>query len=114
MSGESRKLTLEDVAKHNKESDVWIAIHGKVYDVTHYLDDHPGGGEVISDLAGMDTTVDFDDVGHSEEAIEQLDDFLVGELVADEVEPMAAPSEQAKAPAPPAPEAANAPFAATR
>ena len=73
--------TPEEVAKHNTVEDCWIVISGKVYDVSGYLDDHPGGGEVISDLAGNDTTEDFDDVGHSEEAIEQLADFMIGKII---------------------------------
>ena len=31
-----------DVAEHTSEEDVWITLHGKVYNVTKYMDDHPG------------------------------------------------------------------------
>jgi cytochrome b involved in lipid metabolism len=37
----SRILTLQDVARHKTQDDVWLAIHGKVYDVTKFLDEHP-------------------------------------------------------------------------
>ena len=73
-------LTEAEIARHNKESDCWIIIKGKVYDVTDYLDDHPGGVEIITDLAGQDSTEDFDDVGHSEEAYAQLVDFYIGDV----------------------------------
>lgn len=73
-------LTLEEVAKHNTEADCWIVVDGKVYDVTSYLDDHPGGIEIIVDVAGQDSTEDFEDVGHSEDAYEQLKDYLIGVL----------------------------------
>lgn len=32
-----------DVAAHNSEGDLWMIIKGKVYDVTNYLAEHPGG-----------------------------------------------------------------------
>ena len=38
---------------------------GKVYDVTPFMDDHPGGGEIMLGAAGKDGTDDFEDVGHS-------------------------------------------------
>ena len=39
----------------------------KVYDVTKYLDDHPGGSEIIVEYAGKDATDMFEDIGHSSE-----------------------------------------------
>ena len=39
-------FTAEDVATHNTRDDIWFAVHGKVYDVTDFLDEHPGGEEV--------------------------------------------------------------------
>ena len=48
--------TEEEVAKHAAEDDCWITVHGKVYDVTKFLDDHPGGPEIITDLAGKDAS----------------------------------------------------------
>lgn len=40
MSG--RKITLAEVAQHNKADDLWIVVAGKVYDVTKFLSEHPG------------------------------------------------------------------------
>ena len=37
-----KKLSMGDVAEHTSEEDVWITLHGKVYNVTKYMDDHPG------------------------------------------------------------------------
>jgi cytochrome b involved in lipid metabolism len=45
----------ELAAHKTRETGVWIAIHGEVYDVTNFLDEHPGGPEVILDEAGAVT-----------------------------------------------------------
>ena len=52
----------------------------KVYDVTSYLDDHPGGKEVMTDLAGRNADELFEDIGHSLEARKILKTLLVGDL----------------------------------
>ncbi|GBG33925.1 Cytochrome b5 [Hondaea fermentalgiana] len=73
-------FTQEEVAKHTSEKDCWVIFKGKVYDVSEYLDDHPGGVEIITDLAGMDCTEDFEDTGHSEEAYDMFDEYYIGDL----------------------------------
>lgn len=47
-----KKYTFEDVAKHNTKDDCWMIIHGKVYDVTSFLPEHPGGEEVMLESQG--------------------------------------------------------------
>lgn len=63
-------LSLADVAKHNAKDDLWIVVHGKVYDVTEYARDHPGGADTLIEVAGMDATSAYEDVGHSQDANE--------------------------------------------
>ena len=43
----SRKITWEEIAKHNQHKDVWFVVEGKVYDPSKYLDDHPGGPAIL-------------------------------------------------------------------
>ncbi|KAJ5548598.1 hypothetical protein N7513_005832 [Penicillium frequentans] len=74
------EYTLKDVAAHNTKKDTWIVIHGQVFDITEYLQDHPGGAEVLIDTAGTDATAAYEDVGHSEDAREIMQPYLVGIL----------------------------------
>ncbi|KAI5359417.1 Putative cytochrome b5-like heme/steroid binding domain, NADH:cytochrome b5 reductase [Septoria linicola] len=60
----------DEVSEHNSKQDCWIVIHGQVYNVTEYLRDHPGGKEVLLEVAGTDSTAAYEDVGHSEDASE--------------------------------------------
>lgn len=50
---DTKKYTLTEVAQHKTKDDLWFVIHGKVYDVTKFGDDHPGGGQALVDEAGM-------------------------------------------------------------
>jgi cytochrome b5 len=50
----------------------------KVYDVTNYLDEHPGGGEVLLDVAGQDADEFFEDIGHSADARKELLKHQIG------------------------------------
>ncbi|PFH57484.1 hypothetical protein XA68_15015 [Ophiocordyceps unilateralis] len=76
----SEGFTYQDVAEHNTKKDIYLVIHDKVYDCAQFIDEHPGGEEVMLDVAGQDATEAFEDVGHSDEARETLDKLLVGKL----------------------------------
>lgn len=36
-------ITLEELNKHNSKTDCWIAVHSKVWDITDFVSEHPGG-----------------------------------------------------------------------
>ncbi|XP_044272364.1 cytochrome b5 reductase 4-like isoform X2 [Tribolium madens] len=55
-------VTPSELALHNKESDAWLCIRGRVYNVTAYLPFHPGGPEQLMKGAGKDATRLFEDV----------------------------------------------------
>ncbi|KAI0443105.1 glycolate oxidase [Xylaria telfairii] len=57
-----------EVAKHNTEKDCWVVINGKVWDVSDFLDNHPGGANVIARYSGRDATEAYDEV-HDPELI---------------------------------------------
>ena len=67
-----------DVAKHDTEDDVWLIANGKVYDVTDFLTDHPGGARSIMMHAGRDATQDL--LFHSPAAQKRWGTFQVGLL----------------------------------
>ncbi|KAH6611625.1 hypothetical protein Trco_001645 [Trichoderma cornu-damae] len=73
-----QEYTVEDVAGHKTRDDLWVVVHGKVYDVSKYVRDHPGGADVLIDVAGTDATTAYEEVGHSEEADEILKGYLIG------------------------------------
>lgn len=76
--------TLEEIREHNMSNDTWLIIHDKVYDITGFLEEHPGGEEVLLEQAGTDATESFEDVGHSTDAREMLQQYLLGELHMDD------------------------------
>ncbi|KAK1293837.1 Cytochrome b5 isoform B [Acorus calamus] len=80
MGGDGKRYTLRDVSKHSTSEDCWLIINGKVYDVTKFLEDHPGGDDVLLSATGKDATDDFEDVGHSDSARAMMDEYYVGEI----------------------------------
>ncbi|KAH7069891.1 cytochrome b5-like heme/steroid binding domain-containing protein [Paraphoma chrysanthemicola] len=75
-----KEFTYSDVSEHNTKKDLYIVVHDKVYNASSFVDEHPGGEEVLLDVGGQDSTEAFEDVGHSDEAREILDGLLVGKL----------------------------------
>uniref|UniRef100_A0A5F4W1N5 Cytochrome b5 n=2 Tax=Cebidae TaxID=9498 RepID=A0A5F4W1N5_CALJA len=72
--------TLEEIQKHNHSKSTWLILHHKVYDLTKFLEEHPGGEEVLREQAGGDATENFEDVGHSTDARELSKTYIIGEL----------------------------------
>lgn len=60
--GKLMEVTPEELAKHNTEKDCWVALKGNVYNVTTYLNFHPGGVDELMRGAGMDVTELFNEV----------------------------------------------------
>eukprot|EP00177_Eucheuma_denticulatum_P007269 GFKZ01013237.1.p1 GENE.GFKZ01013237.1~~GFKZ01013237.1.p1 ORF type:complete len:538 (-),score=67.62 GFKZ01013237.1:1189-2802(-) len=48
--------TWEEVARHNTEESAWIAVDGRVFDITMFVDRHPGGSEILLAAVGRDAT----------------------------------------------------------
>jgi len=79
-------LTVSAVADHAAALDCWIIISNKVYNVTTYLDSHPGGPEAITPYCGKDATIAFETkdkpnpAPHSQSAADMLISYYVGDL----------------------------------
>ena len=84
MDNEVKVFRLVEVALHNKsrgaDKSIWAVIHDKVYDITNFLDEHPGGEEILIENAGSDITEHFEEVGHSSDAREMLEEYYIGDL----------------------------------
>ena len=78
-----RILTHIDVSKHASRKDCWVSRNGRVYDVTDFVPDHPGGEELILRYAGKDVgdamadTLEHD---HSQAAYDMLHEYLIGKI----------------------------------
>merc|ERR1712119_88933 len=83
-----KTFSLEEVAEHTiakgEDKSIWTVVHDRVYDVTKFLDEHPGGEEIMIENAGIDSTEAFEDVGHSSDAREMLKEYYIGELHEDD------------------------------
>ncbi|KAK4412620.1 Acyl-lipid (9-3)-desaturase [Sesamum alatum] len=77
MAEAKRYITSEELKAHNKSGDLWISIQGKVYDVSEWVNHHPGGELPLLNLAGQDATDAFV-AYHPGTAWQFLDKFFNG------------------------------------
>ncbi|XP_010933787.1 cytochrome b5 [Elaeis guineensis] len=80
MATDPKTYNFDEVAKHNVAEDCWLIISGKVYNVTPFMDEHPGGDDVLLAATGKDAANDFEDIGHSTSAREMMAKYFIGEL----------------------------------
>lgn len=82
----SKIYTEEDLAPHNSLKSCWVTRNGKVYDVTEFLVDHPGGEDLIIKHGGKDVEEAMKDKLehlHSDSAYEMLEEYMIGRLGTD-------------------------------
>jgi cytochrome b involved in lipid metabolism len=84
-------LNMTEIVKHNKSSDCWMLISGKVYNITSYFGSHPGGNSPMTATCGIDATVAYatknayaSSAGgrsaHSSNALGLLTNYYIGDL----------------------------------
>ncbi len=69
------------MAEHSRPNDVWLVIDGLVYDVSQYVDKHPGGDKILRN-AGGDASKGFRGPQHPAHVYETVERFCIGRVVA--------------------------------
>jgi predicted heme/steroid binding protein len=77
MEVPSKTFTRAEVAEHKTEDSVWFTIDSVVYDVSEFLDAHPGGEAVLRQVAGTDATSAFYNL-HRHEVLVKYKDLAIG------------------------------------
>ncbi|OCK78336.1 acyl-CoA dehydrogenase-like protein [Lepidopterella palustris CBS 459.81] len=72
-----RKFTREEVLRNNTKESLWCIIDGRVYDLTEFLESHPGGEFVLLQAGGKDATIDFYNL-HRQSVLEKYSDLCIG------------------------------------
>lgn len=73
-------LTKTEIALHNKQSDCWSYMGEKVYNLTSWMSEHPGGAEIMLEMCGNDGSASFGS-HHSSEVDAYLAQYFVGKLI---------------------------------
>jgi len=55
----AKVFSQDEVSQHNKKEDLWIIVEGGVYDLTSFQSEHPGGGKILTKVAGQDASEQF-------------------------------------------------------
>jgi cytochrome b involved in lipid metabolism/uncharacterized membrane protein len=82
-SGGSSGPTMAEVARHNSRTDCWSVVEGKVYDLSAWISQHPGGQGVIAGMCGVDATAAFRGKhGTAPGPVDALAKYVIGSLSA--------------------------------
>ncbi|MGJ9425956.1 cytochrome b5 domain-containing protein [Nesterenkonia halotolerans] len=74
-------LTMDQVEENDSPDSCWAVMDGTVYDLTDWIEDHPGGAERIEGLCGTDAAEAFEAQHGGDERPEgQLAEFEIGTL----------------------------------
>lgn len=75
----SQQFTREKVLESSSKHSLLCIIDAKVYDLTDFVDAHPGGAFVLQQVSGKDATVDFYNL-HRQSVLQQYSDLCVGSI----------------------------------
>ena len=80
QNGEVKEWTVAEVNQHNKADDLLIIVQNKVYDITDFVEDHPGGADSLIRKPGQDNTEGFSGIQHPAKVWDMIQDYYVGEV----------------------------------
>lgn len=72
-------LSLSEVNKHNSASDCYLIINQKIYNVSSFINSHPGGAQKITEKCGQEVSDLFAQI-HSNRAWDLLKKYQVGTI----------------------------------
>ncbi|MCO5590889.1 hypothetical protein L7F22_044864 [Adiantum nelumboides] len=94
----TRLISTDMLAEHDTIDSLWVSYKGRVYDVTEFAPDHPGGDDLIMRFAGKDMGDIMEDPvehSHSESAFDLLEEHYIGRLpLTEEEHALVAPKEE--------------------
>ena len=74
-------LSAQEVSKHNSASDCWSVVNGNVYNLTSYIQRHPGGQSALKTICGKDGSAAFSNQHNNQgKPNNVLQGFLIGAL----------------------------------
>lgn len=76
-----KDITLKELGEHNTKDSIWIHLAEKVYDITPFLDKHPGGMLPLVNMAGKDATDAFANYHPDYVYRKYLPSFYIGDLI---------------------------------
>ncbi|KIW16075.1 hypothetical protein PV08_06126 [Exophiala spinifera] len=62
MVASDKTIKASEIQKHNNVGDIWIVVNGRVYDMTRFAPEHPGGVEIIYTYAGRDASEAYNEI----------------------------------------------------
>lgn len=75
----TKVITDKELMQNNHEKSMWVAVHGRVFDLTEFYLEHPGGFDIIEEVAGQDATAKYEEGDHRMESVRDLAKFYIGE-----------------------------------
>ncbi|KAK0544627.1 hypothetical protein OC846_005837 [Tilletia horrida] len=76
----SKTFKVDEVKQHKSEDSVWVVVDNNVYDITEFLEEHPGGKKILISNAGKDASEAFHTY-HSEKILKSVaEEYKIGEL----------------------------------
>lgn len=76
-----KKITKPYFLEMKDKGRMVVIVDGKIYDLTDFYANHPGGPQIIEDHKGLDATESFNSADHPKSAIRDMEQYVVGEYV---------------------------------